>query len=283
MQKKIVKMLIVGLLSCMLVGCGNQQKTNNTEEPITTESTITPTEEPTELPHEHAYTESITTEVTCETDGVRTFTCECGDSYTEAITATGHNYEEVADSATPATCDTDGKEADTKCSLCDSVVEGEVIPASGHSYGEYVYNNDATTSADGTETATCSVCGGTDTRIKAGTKIEITYVGYDEFGNGYTLDTNGDKVFYVNNPYPINQIVDNGDWFYYYGVYGEPQKSLECQRTLEERYNVPGFGEWQLTESGEWILLKEYIFTETTRLGYYNGKMILYVKTWVEL
>lgn len=283
MKKRILKLLMVGLLACVLVGCGNQQEINNSEQPSTTESTTSPTEEPTEPPHEHAYTESITIEATCEQDGLKTFTCECGDSYTEVIIATGHNYEEVIDSAVEATCDTDGKEADTKCSLCESVAEGAIITARGHSYGEYVYNNDATISADGTETATCSVCGGTDTRTKAGTKIEISYVGYDEFGNGYTLDANGDKVFYVDNPYPINQIVDNGDWLYYYGVYGEPQKSLECERTLEERYNVPGFGEWKLEENGEWILIKKYIYTETTRLGYYNGKMILHSKTWVEL
>ena len=239
------------------------------------------------IPHIHKYEVDETTAVapTCteigkEADEI----CSCGDKIVGVeIASLGHNYEEVADSTIPATCDTDGKEADTKCSFCDSVVEGTVIPASGHSYGEYVYNNNATTSADGTETATCSACGGTDTRTKAGTKIKITYVGYDEFGNGYTLDTNGDKVFYVNNPYPINQIVDNGDWLYYYGVYGEPQKQLECSRTLEERYDVPGFGHWSIGANGEWILEKQYIFSETTRLGYYNGKMILYVKTWVEL
>ncbi len=47
MKKRIVKLLMVGLLSCMLVGCGNQQDTNNTEELTTMEYTITPTEEPT--------------------------------------------------------------------------------------------------------------------------------------------------------------------------------------------------------------------------------------------
>jgi len=239
------------------------------------------------IPHVHKYEVDETTAVepTCiETGKEPDEICPCGDKIVGAeIASLGHNYEEVADSAVEATCDTNGKNADTKCSVCEDLVTGEVVPANGHQYGDYIYNSDATTSADGTETTTCSVCGGTETRTKAGTKIEITYVGYDEFGNGYTLDANGDKVFYVNNPYPINQIVDNGDWLYYYGVYGEPQKQLECSRTLEERYDVPGFGHWQLAESGEWILLKKYIYTETTRLGYYNGKMILYSRTWVEL
>lgn len=264
------KYLLLTIMMVFLVGCGN----SDAKEAVTDTQANSG--------HTHSYTEEITTEATCEVDGLKTLTCECGDSYTEVITATGHNYEEVADSAVEATCDADGKEADTKCSLCEGVAEGVVIPATGHSYGEYVYNNDATTSADGTETATCSVCGGKDTRTKAGTKLEISYVGYDEFGNGYTLDANGDKVFYVDNPYPINQIVDNGDWLYYYGVYGEPQKSLECENILQERYGVP-MGHYNVTEDGEWILEKKYIYTETTRLGYYNGKMILYVTSWVDL
>jgi hypothetical protein len=45
-----------------------------------------------EEPHTHSYTSSVTTEATCETAGVRTYTCSCGHSYTEAIPATGHNY-----------------------------------------------------------------------------------------------------------------------------------------------------------------------------------------------
>lgn len=43
--------------------------------------------------HEHAYVEEVITEPMCETDGVKTFTCECGDSYTEVIAALGHNFE----------------------------------------------------------------------------------------------------------------------------------------------------------------------------------------------
>ena len=42
--------------------------------------------------HVHEYTDEITKEATCTKDGVRTYTCSCGDSYTETIEATGHNY-----------------------------------------------------------------------------------------------------------------------------------------------------------------------------------------------
>lgn len=284
MKNTFVKLLMIGFLACMLIGCGNQKEVNNTEQSTTTEIAITEVEEPSEAPHEHAYVESITAEPTCEEDGQKTFNCECGDSYTESVAATGHNYEAVAGSAVEATCNAEGKEADTKCTECGNVVDGEVIAPSDHNYEEYVYNNDATTLADGTETAICSVCGETDTRTKAGTKLEISYVGYDEFGNGYTLDASGDKVFYCNSPYPINAVIDNGGKeIYTYNAIGTPIEISHPSicNTLSERYNVPSFGTWK-HEDGEWIQIGAGVHHECTRLGYYNGQMILLFKFWVD-
>ncbi len=79
--------------------------------------------------HIHSYTETITADATCTTDGTKTFTCDCGDTYTETINATGH------------------------------------------SFSSYIYNNNATYEADGTETAVCYVCGATDTRTVSGTQL----------------------------------------------------------------------------------------------------------------
>ena len=42
--------------------------------------------------HSHSYTVKVTTAATCTDKGVKTYTCTCGDSYTEVIPATGHNY-----------------------------------------------------------------------------------------------------------------------------------------------------------------------------------------------
>ena len=54
--------------------------------------------------------------------------------------------------------------------VCDDCGRGygEVDPDS-HSFTNYVYNNDATCTEDGTETAKCDRCGAIDTRKKAGT------------------------------------------------------------------------------------------------------------------
>ena len=45
-----------------------------------------------EEPHTHSYTSAVTKEATCTTDGVRTYTCSCNETYTEVIPATGHTY-----------------------------------------------------------------------------------------------------------------------------------------------------------------------------------------------
>ena len=203
MKTRMILMAVFTFSLLILVGCGNQQETNNniTEQQIATEtptittvpmedptlaptetpvSTPTPKPSPTEPPHEHFYTESTSKESTCTEAGEKTFTCDCGDTYAEQIEATGHDYEAVADSEVTATCTDDGKEADTKCSLCGDVINGEVISATGHSYGEYVYNNDATFSKDGTKTSTCANCGDEKTETAAGTKKTYTYTDLDQ-------------------------------------------------------------------------------------------------------
>ena len=46
----------------------------------------------------------------------------------------------------------------------------------GHSFGEYISNNDATSEKDGTKTAKCSVCGAKDTIVDEGTMKMIAIV-----------------------------------------------------------------------------------------------------------
>ena len=41
---------------------------------------------------DHNYESAVTTPATCTTAGLKTFTCSCGDSYTEEIAALGHDY-----------------------------------------------------------------------------------------------------------------------------------------------------------------------------------------------
>ena len=43
--------------------------------------------------HTHAYNATVTANPTCNSNGTKTFTCSCGDSYTESIPAMGHQWE----------------------------------------------------------------------------------------------------------------------------------------------------------------------------------------------
>ncbi len=43
-------------------------------------------------PHTHSYTSAVTKAATCNATGIRTFTCSCGDSYTEEIAIDANNH-----------------------------------------------------------------------------------------------------------------------------------------------------------------------------------------------
>ena len=105
-----------------------------------------------------------------KTEGKHCSVCEAVLMKQEEVAALGHT--EVVDAAVAATCTTAGKTEGKHCPVCNEVIVAQtVVAALGHSYGDYVYNNDATTDADGTETATCSRCGATDTHTAEGTKL----------------------------------------------------------------------------------------------------------------
>lgn len=78
-----------------------------------------------------------------------------------------HNYTAVV---TPPTCTEKGYTTYT-CSCGDTYIADET-EALGHRWGEYVSNNDATYDSDGTKTATCSVCGETNTVVDEGSQLK---------------------------------------------------------------------------------------------------------------
>ena len=129
----------------------------------------------------------MTTPATCGKDGVETYTCSvCGDSYTEAITATGdHDYESTV--TTLATCGKDGVRTYT-CSACgDSYTEA--IPATG----DHTYDNacdadcnacgNSRTPADHVYTAdcdtVCDVCGAPRS-VTAAAEATISFASTDD-------------------------------------------------------------------------------------------------------
>lgn len=188
----------------------------------------------------HTYTQAVTKESTCTEEGVMTFTCDCGNSYTQPIpkaehqyhsavtepdcthmgytthtctvcgssyqdsfvdatghdceatvvapTCTGYGYTEHAckhcdyhytsDMQQPlghvgqlqctleATCTKDGYTGDTVCTVCGETIQaGQLIPATGHSFGEWTVTKQPDCFHNGLRTHTCTTCEETETEI----------------------------------------------------------------------------------------------------------------------
>jgi cell division septation protein DedD len=171
-------------------------------EPTPTEPTPTePTPTETEPVHEHSYKEEVTTEPTCTEDGIMTYTCECGESYTKAIPKTGHKPGEWT-VVTPATTEAAGKEV-RKCEVCGgTIAEREIAKlAPDTADAEIVGVNLEKINAFGIANA----FGVNPEKLPAGSTV-TWYVNGEKAGEG-----NG---FQVDNPtedYTIKAVVTNRD------------------------------------------------------------------------
>ena len=140
--------------------------------------------------HTHSYTSSVTTEPTCTGTGVRTYTCSCGDSYTETIDATGHNY---TDSITKQpTCTETGIRTYT-CSCGDSYTE--TIDATGHNYTDSI-TKQPTCTRTGIRTYTCT-CG--DSYTEDIPALGGTHTPMDPAANETACSICGEKMVKIND------------------------------------------------------------------------------------
>lgn len=143
----------------------------------TYEEVIPPLSEETDIcvKNGHTYGELIKeVPATCTEDGIKAhYKCSVckklfvkdGENYSETtdseliIKALGHDYKEVENSAKLSSCSEEGKEADKKCTRCDSVVEGKKIDRIAHKE-EMIQEVAPTCTAKGsTAGKKCSVCG----------------------------------------------------------------------------------------------------------------------------
>ena len=107
-----------------------------------------------DLSHTCSYTETVTKKATCTEDGVKTFTCNCGRTYTETIQATGHKY---VTETHKATCTSIGVSI-KKCKSCGIVVSATTTPATGHSTKTSALLT-ATETESGILVTSCETCG----------------------------------------------------------------------------------------------------------------------------
>ena len=129
----------------------------------------------------HSYDEGvITTPAGCETEGVMTYTCACGHTYTDKVVPTGHSWNDGEVTVVPG-CTTTGVKTYT-CQNDASHTKTEEVQSKGHSYEKDVTAPTCTT--EGYTTYTCA-CGDTYT----GNATEPT--GHKDTNNDHYCD-NGD-------------------------------------------------------------------------------------------
>ena len=99
---------------------------------------------------------SVTVQPGCETTGMRTRTCTvCGATEEEVIPASGHAFDE--ETVSPG-CTTAGYRR-TYCTVCGYESSRTVLPATGHTPGNWKIQTPATASSAGTKIKICNVCG----------------------------------------------------------------------------------------------------------------------------
>ena len=80
----------------------------------------------------HSYTATVTTQPTCTKEGVKTYKCSCGASYTESITKTAHNKNTTIP-AVASTCTSTGLTEGKKCSVCGTVtISQQTVSSKAH-------------------------------------------------------------------------------------------------------------------------------------------------------
>ena len=143
----------------------------------------------------------ITTNPTCTTAGVKTFTCtQCGESYTENVSATGHSLNATV---VEPTCDEDGYTI-YSCSACSYHYTGSPVAATGHSY----------------KSGVCSACGRSETVTPENTYYLVGYINGADYGCEGDYENLGQYQFvngkltatFTQDSYVFLKTGDNAKW-----------------------------------------------------------------------
>ncbi len=198
-----------------------------------------------EVEHVHKYT-ATETPATCTEDGVITYTCKCGEAYTETIPATGHSYD-AGTTTTAPTCTEDGVKTYTCANCADTYTEA--IAALGHVWKDWEVVKEATETEAGEAQRSCRRgCGAVETKEipKLSTDPAITSV------NNYTVT--------------LDNITDVKEIRFAIGTYttGSEVKAAEKNVTLDAatvaKYTVDGVFTYDLPWMGTytfWVRLND--------------------------
>lgn len=162
-----------------------------TKNPLNTKAPTTTSKVPATTTHTHSYTKTNSVAATCTTSGSETFTCACGNSYTNKTNALGHSYGGWVVIQEASTTSTGKKEC--KCDRCGGAPIYETIPVK--------------TTTTTTTTTTASMSTSIDSRVrtvssKAGNKLYaygLCYVADKRSGNNaIQIRVNSETSLYVS-------------------------------------------------------------------------------------
>lgn len=206
---------------------------------------------------EHAWEETSRVNATCTEDGSVDSKCSvCGETKTEALSATGHT--EVIDEAVAATCTATGLTEGKHCSVCGEVLVAQTtVDKSDHIY----------------ENGSCTMCGKTlpfkvgDVVIFTGSKADGTVT--QELTGFKDGDTFGTAAVYTGTPagtFPITVVKGYQDDTYafknsenYITCNGEKNVNLSATLDAKSSWTVDLVnGTWQIKSCSDTTLYLQY-------------------------
>ena len=198
------------------------------------------TDDTTVTPHTHSYSSKVTTAATCGKDGVKTFTCSCGDSYTEKIAATGQHSWGSWSTETVALVNRTGTDKRT-CSTCsaaetrentENVLENSfydpglgqlfywgfnydgslrvysLLEYAPYKYSEFVYKETSTDTIYDTLAKVFVLDSSFKDKMRAEGKSNPYYLGYNEANDTFTFE--GNNMGSMGNAEPLGYIHNGG-------------------------------------------------------------------------
>ena len=144
MKRILALLLALEMLFCLTACSGGVSGTSTGEKSgaptNTTESTNSSTDgtqditqgttDASEDNHKHSYTSKITIQPTCKEDGQKTYSCSCGEAYSEPVASIDHQY---GHKVTNPTCINEGYTTYT-CTVCGNSYRDNFTHPTGHNW-----------------------------------------------------------------------------------------------------------------------------------------------------
>ncbi|MBQ6872738.1 MAG: leucine-rich repeat protein [Clostridia bacterium] len=138
------------------------------------------------LSHSYSTQYTIDKQPTCTTKGRKSKHCvyEGCNVVIDSVSIPALGHTETIIPSVEATCTETGLTAGVMCSVCEVVLtEQKVTELAPHTFTNYISNNDATCTVDGTKTAKCDNCEATETVTDTGSKLPHKFVDYTDDNN----------------------------------------------------------------------------------------------------